>query len=152
MKYCIKPDFIDIINYAICQAVDDYLAEKAVDFFKKVGEYHFDEASERGLIKIEPDDKPLDALIKIARYLESVGYMKKILITKLDENEALVEMHEVSVTRSSAKMLRKGKQPSHYMTNVMFAVLRKLGVQAELRDLEYNEEKHYFKEHWKILI
>lgn len=105
----------------------------------------------RGLIKIEPDDKPLDTLIKIARYLESVGYMEKIIINKLSENEALVEMHKVSVTRSSVKMLKENKQPSHYMTNIMLAALRKLGIRAELKDVEFDEEKCYFKEYWKIL-
>jgi len=131
--------------------VNDYLDEKATEFFKKVGEYHLDEAIKRGIIKIEPGDKPLDTLIKIARYLESAGYMEKILINKLSENEALVEMYGVSVTRSSVKMLRENKQPSHYMTNIMLAGLRRIGVQAELKDVEFDEEKRHFKEHWKIL-
>ena len=151
MKNYIKPEFLDIINHAICQAVNEYLDRKAIEFFKKVGEYHLDEALKRGIIKIELDDNPLDTLIKIARYLESAGYMEKILINKLSENEAFVEMYGVSVTKSSVKMLREAKQPSHYMTNIMLAALKKLGVRAELKDVEFDEEKHHFKEYWKIL-
>jgi len=151
MRSCIKPDFLDIVNCAICRAVDEYLGGKATEFFKKVGEYHLVEALERGLIKIELNDKPLDSLIKVAKYLESVGYMEKILINKLSEYEAIVEMYGVSVTKSSAKMLGEGKQPSHYMTNIMLATLMKLGIQAELKDVEFNEEERRFKEHWKIL-
>jgi len=90
-------------------------------------------------------------LIKIARYLESVGYMEKIIINKLGENEAFVEMHGVSVTKSSVKMLRAGKQPSHFMTNIMLAALKKLGIGAELKDVKFDEEKRQFREHWKIL-
>jgi len=147
----VKPEFVDIINYAICQAVDEYLGEKATAFFETVGEYHLDEALKRGLINIEANDKPLDTLIKIARYLESVGYMGKIIINKLGENEAFVEMHGVSVTKSSVKMLRAGKQPSHFMTNIMLAALKKFGIGAELKDVKFDEEKRQFREHWKIL-
>jgi len=116
---CIKPEFFDTINYAICQAVNEYLSEKAVDFFRRVGEHHLNEALERGLIKIDEEDKPLDVLIKIARYLESVGYMKKIVIHKLSDDEALVEMFGVSVWSFSHKILsqnykrRKTALPLH---------------------------------------
>lgn len=147
----VKPEFVDIINYAICQAVDEYLGEKATAFFETVGEYHLDETLKRDLINIEANDKPLDTLTKIARYLESVGYMGKIIINKLGENEAFVEMHGVSVTKSSVKMLRAGKQPSHFMTNIMLAALKKLGIGAELKDVKFDEEKRQFREHWKIL-
>jgi hypothetical protein len=147
----IKPEFLDVINYAVCQAVNEYMGGKATEFFRKVGEYHLDEALRRGLVRIEPNDKPLDALIKIAKYLEAYGYMEQILINRMDEKAATVEMLGVSVTDSSAKLLGEKKQPSHYMTNVMFAALKRLGVQAELKDMEFDREKKHFKEYWKIL-
>lgn len=147
----VKPEFLDTINYAICRAVNDYLDGKATEFFRKVGEYHLDEALRRGLVTIGPDDKPLDVLIRIAKYLESFGYMEQIRINRIDEKEASVEMFGVSVTNSSAQLLGEKKEPSHYMTNVMFAALKKLGVQAELRDMEFDREKRHFKEYWKIL-
>jgi hypothetical protein len=150
-RKCIKPEFLDIINVSICQAVDDYLDGKAAEFFNKVGEYHLDEVLNRGLVQVEANDKPLDTLIKIAKYLESAGYMERILINKLSEREALVEMYGVSVTKSSVKMLRQGKQPSHYMTNIMVAALKKFGIEAELEDVSFDEEKCHFKEHWKVL-
>lgn len=147
----IKPKFFDTINYSICQAVNYYLKEEAKDFFKEVGEYHLDEIVKEGLISVESNEKPFDVLIKIAKYLESTGYMEKIRVNKLSEREAIVEMYGVCVTESSAKLLRERKQPSHYMTNIMFAALRRLGVQADLRDMEYDRKKAYFKEYWKIL-
>jgi len=147
---CIKHEFLDVINYAICQTVHEYLNERTHEFFRRLGEYHLNEALKRGLIKIEPNDKPLDVLTKIARYLESVGYMEKIVINKISEKEAFVEMYGVSVTRSSANLIREGKEPSHFMTNIMLAALKKFGIQAELKDVEFNEKESYFKEHWKI--
>jgi len=151
MANYIKPEFLDIINYAVCQAVNEYVDGRATEFFRKVGEYHLDEAMRRGLVKIELNDKPLDTLIKIAKYLESYGYMEQIRINRIDEKEATVEMLGVSVTESSARLLGEKKQPSHYMTNVMFAALKRLGVQAELRDMEFDREKRHFKEYWKIV-
>ncbi len=147
----IKPNFFDTINYSICQAVNELLGEESKDFFKRVGEFHLEEALERGLLKIEPDVEPLDVLIQIAQYLESTGYMEKISINKLSEKEAIVEMRGVSVTESSAKLLGEDKHPSHFMTNMMFAALKKLGVQADLRDMEYDVKEAHFKEYWKIL-
>ena len=146
-----KPEFLDIVNYAVCEAVNDFVDGKATEFFRRVGEYHLEEALRRGVVKIEPNDKPLDALVRIARYLESYGYMKEIRINRIDEKEATVEMLGVSVTDSSAQLVGEKKQPSHYMTNVMFAALKKLGVQAELRDMEFDRGTKHFKEYWKIL-
>jgi len=37
MEKYISPEFLDIINYAICQAVDEFLNGKAADFFRRVG-------------------------------------------------------------------------------------------------------------------
>jgi len=147
----VKPEFLDIINYAVCQAVNEYLNEKATDFFRRVGEYHLDEAVERGFLRIEHGEKPLDSLIKIARYLESTGYMERIVINRLSEDEALVEMFGVSVTKSSVQLLKAGKQPSHYMTNIMLSALKRIGIQAELEDVAFDEKECHFKEHWKII-
>ena len=147
----ILPEFFDTINYAICQAVNQYLPDDAKAFFRKVGEYHLDEALARGFITLKPEDAPLEVLIKIAKYLESTGYMQKITIQKLSDHEAIVEMQQVSVTVSSAQLLHADKQPSHFMTNIMFAVLRRRGVQADLRHMDYDVENATFKEYWKIL-
>jgi len=146
-----KPEFLDVVNFAICETVNEFVDGKARDFFRRVGEYHLEEALRRGLVKIEPTDRPLDALIKIAKYLESCGYMQEIRIHRIDEKEAIVEMLGVSVADSSAQLLGEKKQPSHYMTNVMFAALKTFGVQAELKDMEFDRKEKHFKEYWKIL-
>jgi len=151
MGNCIKPEFLDTINYSICQAVNEFLGEKAVELFGRVGEHHLDEAIRRGFIQIDRDRKPLDNLIEIARYLESTGYMERIVIKRLSIDEAFVEMYGVSVTLSSVKLLKEGKYPSHYMTNLMLAALSRLGIKAELKEVAFDEEGRKFKEHWKIL-
>jgi hypothetical protein len=150
MNY-LRPELLDIINFAICEAVNEYLGERSDEFFRRVGEYHLHEAMRRGLLRIDPHEKPLDVLATVARYLESNGYMERILIDKLGDNDAEVEMCGVSVTDSSVKILNEKKTPSHYMTNLMFAALSRLGVGARLKDVEYDQEKRRFREYWKIL-
>jgi hypothetical protein len=147
----IHPEFFDTVNYALCRAIDDFLGDRAEEFFRRLGEYHLEEAAAKGLLGMRDDDAPLDALVRIARYLEASGYMEKIEIARLSDREAVVEMHGVTVTASSTKLLREGRRPSHFMTNLMFAALGKRSVRAELRDMEYDERERRFKEYWKIL-
>jgi len=151
MGNCVKPEFLDTINYAICRAVNEHLGEKSVQFFRNVGQYHLDEAVRRGFVKIDKRNRPLENLIGIARYLESTGYMEKIEINRLGDDEAFVEMYGVSVTESSVKLLKEGNHPSHYMTNIMLAALSGLGIRAELDDVSFDEKAREFKEHWKIV-
>jgi len=67
----IDSDLLDILNLAICYASNEYMKDKTAGFFRKVGEYHLEEAIKRGYVKIESQDKPLDVLENIARYLTS---------------------------------------------------------------------------------
>lgn len=147
----IQPEFFDTVNYALCRAVDDFLGERAGEFFRRLGEYHLEEAAAKGVVRFRPEDAPLEVLIRIAEYLESSGYMERIVIDRLSDREAVVEMHGVTVTASSTKLLREGRRPSHFMTNLMFAALGRFSIRAELRDMEYDGGARRFKEYWKIL-
>lgn len=148
----IKNEFFDAVNYAVCRAVHDYLGDRAAEFFRAVGEFHLEEALRRGLISFQPEDTPLERLFKVAGYLEACGYMEKIVIEKLSATEAIVEMHGVSVAGSSAQLVQEGRNPSHYMTNLMFAALKHLGVRADLHDMEFDAKTAHFREFWKILL
>jgi len=147
----VDSDLLDILNLAICYASNEHMKDKTAEFFRKVGEYHLEEAIKRGYVKIESQDKPLDVLENIARYLESTGYMQQTIIQRFGDYEAVVEMKGVAVTRSSNEILTKGKQPSHFMTNIMLAALKRIGVEAELEEVEFDSTGNTFKEHWRVL-
>jgi hypothetical protein len=147
----IKKEFFDVINYAICRAVNEHLGDQAAGLFRRVGEFHLEEALKRGLLSFQPEDTPLERLFKVARYLEACGYMEKIVVNKLSDTEAIVEMHGITVAESSAQLLQEGRKPSHYMTNMMFAALKLLAIRADLQDMEYDAKAARFKEYWKIL-
>jgi hypothetical protein len=74
--------------------------------------------------------------------------MERIDIQRLSENEAIVDMYGVSVLESSVRLTQENKQPSHIMTNTMFAALEELGYDAELIDLLFETEKNHVREKW----
>jgi hypothetical protein len=59
-------------------------------------------------------------------------------------------MYGVSVLESSVRLTQENKQPSHIMTNTMFAALEELGYDAELIDLLFETDKNHVREKWII--
>ncbi|MEM4415651.1 MAG: hypothetical protein QXH32_06795 [Candidatus Caldarchaeum sp.] len=139
--------FFDRINYSICDAISRTLgSEKAREIFRMMGRTHYAELKREGLIVT--DGSPLAVLESIARYLENSGYMKKIVINKLGENEAIVDMYGVSVLDSSVRLTRENKQPSHIMTNTMVAAFEEKGYEVELVDLVFDVDSNHVREKW----
>ncbi|MCS7129735.1 MAG: hypothetical protein NZ919_03765, partial [Candidatus Caldarchaeum sp.] len=126
--------FFDTLNYCICSAVNKAVGKQmAREVFRDVGRFHFKALRENGAVKL--GKTPLETLENIARYLEKSGYIKRIDIRKTGENEAIVDMYGVSVLDSSVKLTDEDREPSHIMTNTMFAALDEMGYEAELIDL-----------------
>lgn len=146
----IKPEFLDFINYNICKAYSETHGKEAAEaFFRKVGRIGFQELMRR----IEfPSREPYEVLRRVADFLEEMGYLAKIKLTKVMEDEVIIEMFGVSVVNSSMRLVREGASPSHFMTNLMFAALEGLcGLRADIIDLTLEQptaETGYAKEKW----
>ncbi|MBS7638284.1 hypothetical protein KEJ49_05300 [Candidatus Bathyarchaeota archaeon] len=146
----IKPEFLDFINYNICKAYSETHGKEAAEaFFRKVGRIGFQELRSR----IEfPSREPYEVLRKVASFLEEMGYLAKIQLTKVEEDEVIIEMFGVSVVNSSMRLVREGASPSHFMTNLMFAALEEMcGLRADIIDLTLEQptaETGYAKEKW----
>jgi len=148
----VRPEFIDFVNYNVCKAYSElHGKDSAVDFFRRVGEIGFQEL--RKIVDF-PSPSPHDVLRTVAEFLERMGYMSKIRLTKVEEDEVIIEMFGVSVTRSSIRLTEEGASPSHFMTNLMFAALEEVsGVRADIYDLtleQPSEETGYAKEKWVL--
>jgi len=146
----VKPEFLDFVNYNICKAYSEiHGREAAEEFFRRVGEIGFKELQKR----IEfPSREPYEVLKRVGEFLEEMGYMAKIQLTKVAEDEVIIEMFGVSVIESSMRLINEGASPSHIMTNLMFAALKELcGLRAEIEDLtleQPSKETGYAKERW----
>ena len=148
----IRPEFIDFVNYNICKAYMEYYGKEAgIGFFRRVGEIGFQEL--RKIVDF-PSSDPYEVLKTVGEFLERMGYMSKIQLTKVEENEVVIEMFGVSVIKSSMRLIREGANPSHFMTNLMFAALKELsGIQADIYDLtleQPSEDTGYTKEKWVL--
>ncbi|MEM2927309.1 MAG: hypothetical protein QW220_06385 [Candidatus Bathyarchaeia archaeon] len=148
----VRPEFIDFLNYNICKAYSELYGKEAAEaFFRRVGEIGFQEL--RKMVEF-PSSEPYDVLRTIAEFLENMGYMSKIKLTKVEENEVIIEMFGVSVTKSSIRLLKEGASPSHIMTNLMFAALKELsGLHADIYDLTLEQpsaETGYGREKWVL--
>jgi len=148
----IRPEFIDFVNYNICKAYMEYYEKEAgIGFFRRVGEIGFQEL--RKTVDF-PSSDPYEVLKTVGEFLERMGYMSKIQLTKVEENEVVIEMFGVSVIKSSMRLIREGANPSHFMTNLMFASLKELsGIQADIYDLtleQPSEDTGYTKEKWVL--
>ncbi len=143
----IDPKFLDLINYGICYVLNEkYGKEETEKVFKEVGKVLYTRIKGKGLIS--PAKDPMDTLVEIARFLEKMGYMEKIDITRRGDKELELDMHGVSVLDSSVKLVESGRSPSHYMTNIMFAALQDCGIDAELIDLGFDLKGNHVKEKW----
>ncbi len=143
----VDPTFLDLVNYGICRALNERLGKEATEqIFREVGRICYRRARDQGMIEGKED--PLDALVEVARFLERMGYMERIVISRVSEDELLLDMYGVSVLRSSIELVDSGMAPSHYMTNMMFAALEEHGVTAELVDLGFDPEENHVREKW----
>lgn len=143
----VDPAFLDMINYGICYVLNERYGKKESEtIFREVGRVCYKRMKEGDLIRLKED--PMETLIEIAKFLERMGYMEKILVNKVSENELEFDMFGVSVLSSSAELVGSGRAPSHYMTNIMFAALEDYGIDAELIDLGFEPERNHVKERW----
>ncbi len=148
----IEPQFLDLVNYGVCSTLSKlYGVEDTEKIFRLAGETNFRELKKR--IRID-SSTPIATLGDIASYLEESGYMNKIELTKVTENEVIIDMYGVSVTESSMRLVEEKLAPSHYMTNMMFAALKDLHkVEADIVHLDFEtpeEEIDHVREKWVL--
>ncbi len=55
----------------------------------------------------------METFIGIAKFLGEMGYIKKVFVSKVSENELELDILCVSVLNSSVKLVESGRSPSH---------------------------------------
>ena len=148
----IEPGFLDLVNYGVCSTLSKlYGIEATKEVFKLAGETNFRELKSR--IRID-SSTPVATLRSIASYLEESGYMNAINLTKVTEHEVIIDMYGVSVAESSKRLVDGKMEPSHYITNMMFAALKELHhMEAEITHLDIQipkEEIDHVREKWTL--
>ena len=146
----ISPEFLDFFNYGVCKSLSERFGkETAAEIFRRAGEIEFEELKKLVAFKSR---EPYEVLTTVGKFLEKMGYMARIELKRVEDDEVLIEMYGVSVIASSIRLTREAASPSHIMTNLMFAALKDLcGVRADIVDLTLEQPSPrtgYAKEKW----
>ena len=72
------------------------------------------------------------AMQRLADYLQQVGYVREIAVHPLSEDEWEYEMVDPVILPGAKRLLDEGAVPAHISTTLMFALLRRFGLQAEM--------------------
>jgi len=144
----VSREFFNLVTYGVFLALAELYGKEGWKVPPAFGEIAFRELKKR--IKFD-GLKPIEALNKLARYFEKVGYIEKIGFKQIGENELIYSMEGVSIDWAVSKLKEEGGVLPHYSTYIYIAALKELfGIEAEMIDLEFSvvEGKFCAKEKW----
>ena len=126
----IDPVYFDKQIYALYRAVWERWGDEAWYVVWRSGEVLFEEIEAE--LDLAPDDDPFPAMQRLAAYLQQVGYVREIAVRPLSEDEWEYEMVDPVILPGAKRLLDDGAVPAHISTTLMFALLRRFGLRAEM--------------------
>ncbi|MGC9149091.1 MAG: hypothetical protein ACP5GI_06605 [Sulfolobales archaeon] len=127
---CINPRFFDLELYAIYHVIYDYLKESTWDIVWRVGEVIINEIKD--LIDLDKTMDPFEALKKLGEWLKEMGYFEDLEVRRVSENEIEYVMLNPVISSGAKKLIDEGRVPPHISTALMFAVLKRFNMTAEM--------------------
>ncbi len=126
----ISPKFFDLQIYSIYKAIYELIGEDAWKIVWRSGEILLDEIWEELELEGEEVFKSLE---KLADYLKKVGYVSEIKVEpEKGEKELKYVMSEPVIAEGAKKLIKDGMVPPHISTSLMFALLKRKGLSAEM--------------------
>ncbi len=139
----IEDKFFDLFNYSVCKSFSIKLGNKKTnESFKNAGKIFYSELLKSKLIK--KHDSDFKNIKEIAKFLEKVGYLKKIKVQNFGE-KIKIRMEKIILAPSSRRLIKEKYTPSHLMTYLMFAALNK---KIEVTSVKFG--KNFVEEIWKV--
>ncbi len=128
----IDPVYFDKQIYALYRAVWERWGDEAWYVVWRSGEVLL-EAIEAEL-DLGLDGDPFAAMQRLATYLKRVGYVREIAVRPLSEHEWEYEMVDPVILPGAKRLIEEGAVPAHISTTLMFALLKRFGLGAEMID------------------
>jgi len=144
----VSREFFNLVTYGVFLALAELYGKEGWRVPPAFGEIAFRELKKRIKFNVL---KPFEALNKLARYFEKVGYNEKIGFEQIGENELIYSMKGVSIDWAVSKLKEEGGVLPHYSTYIYTAALKELfGIEAGMIDLEFSvvEGKFCATEKW----
>ena len=126
----IDPAYFDKQIYALYRAVWERWGDDAWYVVWRSGEVLLEEIE--GDLGLEWDAGPFPAMQSLASYLQRVGYVREIAVRPLSEDEWEYEMVDPVILPGAKRLLNDGAVPAHISTTLMFALLSRFGLRAEM--------------------
>jgi hypothetical protein len=126
----IDPAYFDKQIYALYRAVWERWGDDAWWVVWRSGEVLLDEIESE--LHLELDAGPLPAMQSLATYLQRAGYVREIVVRPLSEDEWEYEMADPVILPGARRLLGEGAVPAHISTSLMFALLKRFGLRAEM--------------------
>ena len=126
----IDPIYFDKQIYALYRAVWERWGDDAWYVVWRSGEVLLSEIEAELDLMLEGD--PFTAMQSLASYLQQVGYVREIAVRALSEDEWEYEMVDPVILPGAKRLLDEGAVPAHISTTLMFALLRRFGLKAEM--------------------
>lgn len=126
----IDPVYFDKQIYALYRAVWERWGDDAWWVVWRSGEVLLEEIEKE--LDLELDAGPFPAMQRLADYLQRVGYVREIAVRPLSEDEWEYEMVDPVILPGARRLLDEGAVPAHISTTLMFALLKRFGLRAEM--------------------
>jgi hypothetical protein len=126
----IDPVYFDQQIYALYRAVWERWGDEAWYVVWRSGEVLLKEIEVELDLGLEAG--PFPAMQRLANYLRQVGYVREISVRPLSEDEWEYEMVDPVILPGAKRLLDEGAVPAHISTTLMFALLKRFGLKAEM--------------------
>jgi hypothetical protein len=126
----IDPAYFDKQIYALYRAVWERWGDDAWWVVWRSGEVLLDEIESE--LHLDLDAGPLSAMQRLADYLQRAGYVREIAVRPLSEEAWEYEMADPVILPGARRLLDEGAVPAHISTTLMFALLKRFGLRAEM--------------------
>ena len=126
----IDPGYFDKQIYALYRAVWERWGDDAWWVVWRSGEVLLDEIEPQ--LHLNLDAGPLPAMQRLADYLQRAGYVREIAVRPLSEDEWEYEMADPVILPGARRLIDEGAVPAHISTTLMFPLLKRFGLRAEM--------------------
>lgn len=140
---------MDHLVYSVYRAANELMgAERTWELVWRTGEILYERLE--AILGLESVEDPVEALSRIAEWLKSVGYVEEAEVRRISGEEFEYVMSKPAIARSAEELVREGRVPPHISTSLMFAVLKKRGLRAELGETVFLPEGRVV-ERWRVV-
>jgi len=148
LNRCLKPSLMDLVIYSVYKAINEILREDTWRVVWRSGEILLESLDD--ILGIKDEKDLYSALDKIFRWLIDMGYIEHGEIKRSSENEIEYVMSTPVIGSGAEKLIKEGMVPPHISTSLLFALLKRYGLKAEMIGRPIFLEDGRVIERWRI--